>query len=90
MAEEQDNLVLRILREIRTEVHDVRTKQDEDSLRLRSVERTLQDMKESVAVAIGVAGYASSAVERHRQDFDALQEKVALLERRLAALENQA
>jgi hypothetical protein len=83
MAEAHENLVLRLLREIRE-------KQDDDSLRLRSVERTLQDVKENVAVAMGVAGDASAAVDRHGQDFDALQEKVALLERRLAALENRA
>lgn len=82
MAEAYENLVLRMLR-------DIREKQDDDGLRLRSVERTLQEMKESVAVAMGVAGYASAAVERRGQDFDALQEKVALLERRLAALENR-
>ena len=83
MAEEQDNLVLRLLREIRE-------KQDDDGLRLRNVERTVEEIKDSVAVAMGVAAYSSTATQRHGQDMDVLQEKVALLERRLLALENRA
>lgn len=72
MAETHENLVLRLLRE-------VRAKQDEDGLRLRHVERTLDEMKDSI-----VAAYASAASERHGGDMDVLREKVAMLERRLA------
>lgn len=80
MAETHENLVLRLLRE-------VRAKQDEDGLRLRHVERTLDEMKDSIVAAMGVAAYASAASERHGGDMDVRREKVAMLERRLADLE---
>lgn len=77
---DDDNLILRLLREIRADTQETRS-------RLARVERTLDEMKESVVAAMGVAAYASSATESHGHDMDEMKEKIALLERRLADLE---
>jgi polyhydroxyalkanoate synthesis regulator phasin len=83
MSEDQDNMVLRLLREIRAQ-------QIEDSRRLVRVERRLDELHESNATALGLAAHANVVVEQSGQRFDELADQIEALRRRVAALEDRA
>ena len=87
MTEDTENIVLRLLREIRA-------KQDEHSAqfvsveqRMTTLERKMDDVNESVAYALGVSAHANIAYETTGQRLDRLTETVADLKARLEALE---
>jgi polyhydroxyalkanoate synthesis regulator phasin len=83
MAEEEGNIVLRLLREIRSQ-------QVDDGRRLQRVERHLDELREATVTAMGVAGLASVSTEKHGQEMDELRDQLEALRRRVAALENRA
>lgn len=78
--EEDDNLVLRMLREIRAQQMD-------DGLRLQRVERKMDELHESVVTAMGIAGLASVATEKHGEGMDEIRDEIAALKRRVQELE---
>ena len=80
MAETEDNVVLRLLREIRADTQDTRS-------RLTKVERRLEEFHESMVQAMGVAGLASVATEKHGEDIDKIRDEIAALKRRVQELE---
>lgn len=83
MSDEEDNVVLRLLREIRTDTSDLRQ-------RMGRMERHVEDMREQMTTAMGMAGMATVATERHGQDMDEIRDQLEALRRRVAVLEDRA
>jgi len=80
MAESEDNIVLRLLREIRGQ-------QVDDGRRLQRVERRRDELHEAVVAAMGIAGLASVATEQHGKGMDEIRDEIAALKRRVQELE---
>jgi polyhydroxyalkanoate synthesis regulator phasin len=80
MAEAEENLIVRLLREIRSQ-------QKEDGLRLHRVERRLDEMHDGMVTAMGLAGLANVATEKHGGDMDEIRDELTALKRRVAELE---
>jgi hypothetical protein len=80
MAEDDDNVVLRLLRELRAE-------QQDQSRRLIRVERRIDEMHESMTTALGMAAHSNLAVEQYGQRFDEVEDQLAALRRRVSDLE---
>jgi predicted translin family RNA/ssDNA-binding protein len=82
MADEQDNLVIRMLRDIRGDTMDTRQ-------RLVRVERHVEEMREQMVTAMGMAGMATVSVEKQGERLDEISDELEALRRRIAALENR-
>jgi polyhydroxyalkanoate synthesis regulator phasin len=82
MAEEQDNLVVRMLREIRSDTQDTRQ-------RLTRVERHIEEIRDQMVTAMGVAGLASVATEKHGEGMDEIRDQIEALRRRVSELEQR-
>ncbi|NGM47531.1 hypothetical protein G5B31_18500 [Rhodobacter sp. SGA-6-6] len=80
MGETENNVVLRLLREIRSQ-------QVEDGRRLQRVERRVDESHDAVVTAMGVAGVAQVATERHGEGMDEIRDEIAALKRRVQELE---
>jgi hypothetical protein len=89
MAEDDDNLVLRLLREIRSEQGEIRTNIASINERMTSYERHVEDMKESVSYTLGLSAHANVAYETTGQRLDRLTEQVAGLQARVEELEKR-
>jgi hypothetical protein len=87
MAEDDDNLILHLLREIRAEQGEMRGAMASISERMTSFERHVEDMKESVGYALGLSVHANVAYETTGQRLDRLTELLAGLETRVGQLE---
>lgn len=87
MAEDDDNLVLRLLREIRSEQGEI--KGDIAAMRqpMTSFERHAEGVKESVSYALGLSAHANVAYETTGQRLDRLTDRMAALEARIETLE---
>lgn len=77
MSEDQNNLVLRFLRDLREAQEAFR--KDMQSMRIR-----IEEMHETSITALGLAGHANIRHETAREEFDALEARVKRLEERLA------
>jgi hypothetical protein len=82
MNDEEDNVVLRLLREIRSEMSTM-------SGRITSIDRHMEGVKESVAYALGLSAHANVAYETTGQRLDRLSDRVAALEARIESLEKR-
>jgi hypothetical protein len=80
MAEVEDNLILRLLREIRAQ-------QTDDGRRLQRVERRVDELHEGMVTAMGLAGLANVATEKHGGDMDEIRDELTALKRRITELE---
>jgi polyhydroxyalkanoate synthesis regulator phasin len=80
MAEDENNVVLPLLREIRADTQDTRA-------RMTKVERQLEELREGMVTAMGVAGLASVATEKHGGHMDEIRDEIAALKRRVLDLE---
>lgn len=80
MAEDQDNGVLRLLREIRGQ-------QVDDGRNLACVERHIQEKKEQIALAMGMSGIAAATAEAHGEGMDEIRDEIAALQRGVQDLE---
>ena len=76
MAEEPDNLLLRLMRELRDG-------QLETNDRLGKIEQRLDDFQETTVTALGLAGHSNI---RH----DSIAAEIASIKKRLAKLEEKA
>ena len=90
MAEETENIVLRLLREIRAEVGETKASMQTLGERMTTLERKMDDVNESVALALGLSAHANVAYETTGQRIDRLTETVADLKARLEKLEEKA
>jgi len=82
MGEDEDNVVLRLLCEIRAE-------QSDQSMRLIRVERRIDEMHENMTTALGMATHSNVVVEQFGQRFDEVQDQLNALRRRVADLESR-
>jgi ubiquinone biosynthesis protein UbiJ len=89
MADESETLVLRLLREIRSEQVEQHTLMVGIDGRMGALERHMDDVKESVAYALGLSAHANVAYESTGQRLDRLTKQVSQLEARLERLERQ-
>jgi hypothetical protein len=89
MAEDDDNLVLRLLREIRAEQTTQRSTMQTIGGRITTIERHMEDVKESVSCALGLSAHANVANETTGQRLDRLTEQVAGLRARVEELEKR-
>jgi phage shock protein A len=89
MADADDNLVLRLLREMRAEMGEIR--QDTAELRAgqTALRRQFDELRESALMAFGMAAHANQVVENRGERFDDLQDQIEALRRRVADLEAQ-
>ena len=81
MADE-DNIVLRLLREIRDT-------QQEDHVRIGKIERHLSELREHTVTAMGMAAMASQTTEDRGERLDEITDELEALRRRVADLEAQ-
>jgi hypothetical protein len=96
MAQEPDNLVLKLLREIRSDIVDVKAKLVEHDKRFDGVDKRLDTLTAQVTYTFGVAGMANTHVGLVENRVDELadwkkqvERKQAELERRLARVEEK-
>jgi hypothetical protein len=87
MTDDDDNLVLRLLREIRSEQSGQRSTMESIQGRITTIERHMEDVKESVAYALGLSAHANVAYETTGQRLDRLSDRVTALEARIESLE---
>ena len=80
MGESENNVVLRLLREIRADTQDTRG-------RMAKVERRLDELHEGMVQAMGIAGLASVATEQHGEGMDEIRDEITAPKRRVAELE---
>lgn len=80
MGETENNVVLRLLREIRAQQLD-------DGHRLQRVERRMDELHEGMVSAMGIAGLASVATEKHGEGMDEIRDEIMAPKRRVAELE---
>ncbi|WP_333834931.1 hypothetical protein [Rubrimonas sp.] len=90
MTEETENIVLRLLREIRETQRAHSERFDGIEQRMTTLERKMDDVNESVAMALGFSAHANVAYETTGQRIDRLTETVADLRARLEKLEEKA
>ena len=83
MAEDESNLILRLLREIRAD-------QQNQGKRLVRVERRVDELHENVATALGMAAHSNVVVEQFGQRFDEFEDRLGALQRRVADLETKS
>jgi hypothetical protein len=86
---DDDNPVLRLLREIRGEQSTQRPTMEGIQGRITSIDRHMEDVKESVACALGLAAHTGVAYGTTGQRPDRLNERVAALEARIESLEER-
>jgi chaperonin cofactor prefoldin len=89
MAEPTDNVVLRLLREIRAEQTVIKRTVETTNGRLTTLERKMDDVNESVTYALGLSAHANVAYETTGQRIDRLTDAVKKLEARVTELEAQ-
>jgi ubiquinone biosynthesis protein UbiJ len=89
VTEDTENLILRLLRDIRAEqaVHSEKFVAIEQ--RMTTLERKMDDVNESVGYALGLSAHANVAYETTGQRIDRLRETVDDLKARVAALETK-
>ena len=73
---EDDNLVLRLLREMRADQASMRHSMEAILGRMTAMERHMEDVKESVTYALGLSAHANVAYETTGQRLDRLTETV--------------
>ena len=80
MAEEPDDLVLRMLREMREAIQDVRNKVYEHDERFVELRKGIEDWQETTATGIGLATHANIRTQH-------IEDEIADLKRRIERLE---
>jgi septal ring factor EnvC (AmiA/AmiB activator) len=80
MVEEADNLVLKLLREMRDAIQDVRAKVYEHDERFAELNKAIEDWQETTSTGTGFAMHASIRTQ-------ALEKEIAELKRRIDRLE---
>jgi ubiquinone biosynthesis protein UbiJ len=87
MTEDTENLILRLLRDIRAEIGDTKGAVHRIGERMTTLERRMVDVQESVALAVGFSVSANAHYETNAERIDRLTETVEGLKARIAALE---
>jgi predicted nucleic acid-binding Zn-ribbon protein len=80
MAKEPDNIIFRMLRDIRAKLDEHDTRFDQTDQQLRDLHKSIEDWKETTATGVGFAAHANIRTE-------ALEKEIADLKRRMDRLE---
>jgi predicted nucleic acid-binding Zn-ribbon protein len=80
MAQEPDNVMLRMLRDIRAKLDEHDKRFDQTDEQLRELRKSIDDWKETTATGVGFAAHANIRTE-------ALEKEIADLKRRMDRLE---
>ncbi len=92
MVDEADNLVLRLLREMRATQQEMKTVQDEHTKRFDRLDRSLDDARESVTTALGLSAMANVRHEGVAREIETLirsSRRIDDLETRVTRLEQR-
>jgi hypothetical protein len=87
VAEEQDNMVLHLLREMRGDMQAMR---QEMAQRFTKLDREFGELREASVLAAGWAGLAKAAADHNGETMDAIRLELDDVQARLAALETKA
>lgn len=87
MTDETDNLILHLLRDIRSKLDDHDRSFDGLQGRMATMERHMEDVKDTVTYALGLSAHSVVAYETSGQRLDRPAEHVSKLEARLENLE---
>jgi polyhydroxyalkanoate synthesis regulator phasin len=81
MAEEPENLILKMLREIRAkqEEHDGRF--DKHDAQFRELRKAIEDWQETTSTGVGFAAHAHLRTQAMEKEIEELKRRVAQLER---------
>ncbi|WP_140940815.1 hypothetical protein [Prosthecodimorpha hirschii] len=80
MADEPDNVVLKLLRELRAEQIEQGKKMDRLELRLDRMDKRMEEQRHSVLYALGLGTSAGLRIEEHDAKFDEVQAKLDKIE----------
>ena len=80
MAERPDNLVLELLRELRSEVRILRDQGEMQSEQLKNIRKDMHEWQETTATAVGFAMHANVKLQTVDQRLEALTKRVESLE----------
>ena len=80
MPKEPDSLILRLLRETRSDMAVVRERADEHAEELRALRKEIHDWQETTATATGFSVHANTRVRLIEQELAALKKRVETLE----------
>lgn len=81
MAKEPDNVVLKMLRDIR-ELLGTHTKRfDEHDRRFDELQKTIEDWKETTATGVGFAAHANIRTDTLEKEIAALKKRIDRIER---------
>jgi archaellum component FlaC len=83
MAKEPDNLVLKMLREIRTRLDKHEERFDRMEKRFDTIDKKLDDMSESLTYSLGLSLHANVRHESVQKQLDAMEQRIRRLEERV-------
>jgi chromosome segregation ATPase len=89
MTEDTENLILRLLRDIRAKQQDHDGRFDRIDARVATLERRMVDVQGSIALSVGFAVNANAHYETTAERIDRLTETVTDLKARVEALESR-
>ncbi|NNM72348.1 hypothetical protein [Enterovirga aerilata] len=81
MADEPENIVLRLLREIRDTQDKHSALLEDHSRQFKEIRRELHDWQETTATTLGFAGHANVRIESLQKQVDELTARLDRLER---------
>jgi uncharacterized coiled-coil protein SlyX len=90
MTRDAEDLILRLLREIRSDVAQVRDAKHRHGARMTTLEHRMADMQESDALAVGFAVSSNAHHETNAARIDGLNETVEARRVRVEKLEEKA
>ena len=89
MADEPDNMILRLLRETRSGMGGVKHILERHDARLEGIDRRLGDLTESAALAMGMAAHSPVAQESLGQRLDTMWVELDRVKERLDRLDER-
>jgi polyhydroxyalkanoate synthesis regulator phasin len=90
MTDDTENLILRLLREIRSDLGDTKGAVHRLGERMTTLDRRMVDVQESVALAVGFSVSANAHYETNAERIDRLTETVESLKARIEVLERNS
>ena len=81
MADEPDNLVLKMLREMRDVLDEVRGKVYEHDSRFAELKKQIEDWQETTSTGVGFAAHANIRTQAPEREIADLKRRIDMLER---------
>jgi hypothetical protein len=80
MAKEPENLILELLRDMRSDMHVLRERSEEHSDELKKIRKEMHNWQETTSTGIGFAMHANIRLETVEQRFEDLTKRIERLE----------